>query len=460
MASTPTQASTADWRRSDKNHHIHPFTDNAALQTSAGPRVIVKGEGAWLVDSDGRRILDGMSGLWCVNVGYGRNELAAAAAEQMRQLPYYNTFFKTTTMPAVRLSEKLAELTPDGLNKVFFANSGSEANETILRFVRRYWNLQGKPKKKIFIGRNNAYHGSTTATASLGGMSAMHEMDDLPISGFAHVIQPYWYHEGGDLSLDEFGLVAAKAVEDRILEIGPENVAAFFGEPIQGSGGVIIPPDTYWAEVQRICRKYDVLIVADEVVCGFGRTGEWFGCDYFGIKPDFMTLAKGITSGYLPLSAVMVHDRIAEVIYEKGGGLEHGYTYSGHPTCCAVALANIEILEKEHIVDRVREDTGPYFRARLQELSDHPLIGNIRSAGMIAGFGLVTDKATRSAPAPVGTLSRRCHEICMANDVIVRSPGDSMVMAPPLIISRDEIDILVERYRKSLDQTAVEFGLG
>ena len=289
--------------------------------------------------------------------------------------------------------------------------------------VKRYWNLMGKPEKKTVICRTNAYHGSTTATASLGGMDYMHRMDDLPIAGIEHVIQPYWYTQGGDLSEEEFGVVAARAVEERILEIGPERVGAFFGEPVQGSGGAILPPSTYWPEINRICKKYDILLVADEVVCGFGRTGEWFGSITFGIEPDFMTMAKGITSGYLPLSAVAVSDRVADVIYEKGGDFAHGYTYSGHPTACAVALANIAIIEREGLVERVREDIGPYFQNRLRALADHPLVGNIRGVGLIAGLAIVEDKATRKFWPPIGSLAGRCHEICVEMGAMIRVSG-------------------------------------
>ncbi|MFM9859117.1 aspartate aminotransferase family protein [Pseudoxanthobacter sp. M-2] len=452
--------STAAWKRADGDHHIHPFTDNEALRRKGGPRIIVKASGSVMVDSEGNRIIDAMSGLWCVNVGYGREELARAAYDQMSELAFYNTFFKTTTPPPVELAEKLATLTPGDLNRFFFACSGSEANDTILRFVKRYWNLMGKPAKKTVISRINAYHGSTTASASLGGMSTMHEMDDLPIAGIEHVIQPYWYTGGGDLSEEEFGLVAARAVEDKILELGPENVAAFFGEPLQGSGGAILPPSNYWPEINRICRKYDILLVADEVICGFGRTGEWFGSTTFGIEPDIMTMAKGITSGYLPLSAVAVSDRVADVLYAKGGDLSHGYTYSGHPTACAVALANIAIIEREGLVERVRDDIGPYFQTRLRDaVADHPLVGNIRGIGLVAGLAIVEDKATRTFRTPVGTLAGRCHEICVEMGAMIRVSGDSMVMAPPLVITKEEVDTLMVIYRAALDKTAAEFGL-
>ena len=444
---------TVAWRIADVRHHLHPFTDFGALAEEGGSRIITRGEGCWLEDSEGERILDGMAGLWCVNVGYGRKELAEAAYRQMMELPYYNTFFKTATPPVIELSEKLAEITPDGLEKVFFASSGSEANDTIVRLVRRYWRVRGEDQRRTLISRVNGYHGSTCAAASLGGMKPMHALDGLPLPGFEHIRQPYWYQEGGDLSPDEFGLVAARALEEKILELGAETVAAFIGEPVQGAGGVVVPPDTYWPEIQRICRKYGVLLIADEVICGFGRTGNWFGSGTFDIAPDIMTLAKGITSGYLPLSAVMVGDEIADVLFREGGEFAHGFTYSGHPVACAVALANIEIMEREGLVEKVRKETGPYFQARLRELAQHPLVGEVRGVGLLGGIEMVADKASRRPFDDPGKAGLICREACFANNVISRSVGDSMVLSPPLVIAKDEIDELMKRMRKSLDQT-------
>ena len=447
------RTTTVAWRIADVRHHLHPFTDFGARAEEGGSRIITRGEGCWLEDSEGERILDGMAGLWCVNVGYGRKELAEAAYRQMMELPYYNTFFKTATPPVIELSEKLAEITPDGLEKVFFASSGSEANDTIVRLVRRYWRVRGEDQRRTLISRVNGYHGSTCAAASLGGMKPMHALDGLPLPGFEHIRQPYWYQEGGDLSPNEFGLAAARALEEKILELGAETVAAFIGEPVQGAGGVVVPPDTYWPEIQRICRKYGVLLIADEVICGFGRTGNWFGSGTFDIAPDIMTLAKGITSGYLPLSAVMVGDEIADVLFREGGEFAHGFTYSGHPVACAVALANIEIMEREGLVEKVREETGPYFQARLRELAQHPLVGEVRGVGLLGGIEMVADKASRRPFDDPGKAGLICREACFANNVISRSVGDSMVLSPPLVIAKDEIDELMKRMRKSLDQT-------
>jgi len=458
MSTQPARNSTTRWRETDSRHHLHPFTDSKDLVEAGGCRVITKAEGIWLEDSEGNRILDGMAGLWCVNVGYGRKELAQAAYDQMLELPYYNTFFKTATPPPIELSEILTRLTPEGLNHVFYASSGSEANDTITRLVRRFWKLQGQPEKRVIISRTNAYHGSTMVAASLGGMKAMHELDDLPLPGFEHIMQPYWYREGGDLSPDEFGLKAARALEERIEALGAEKVAAFIGEPVQGAGGVVVPPKTYWPEIQRICKKHDILLIADEVICGFGRTGNWFGSDTFDIKPDLMPIAKGLTSGYLPLSGILVGDRVAEVLYEKGGEFAHGFTYSGHPVACAVAIANIGIIEREGLVDQVREETGPYLQARLRELAPHPLVGEVRGIGFLGAVELVADKAARQSFPAERKAGPTCRDFCVENKVVSRAVGDSMVVSPPLTMNNAEIDEMVSRLKTSIDQTAKKLG--
>ena len=452
--------STGEWKHADTSHHLHPFTDYKSLAEEGGSRIIQRADDIYLWDSDGNRMTDAMAGLWCVNVGYGRHELADAAHRQMLELPYYNTFFKTATPPAIALTEKLVSLTPEGLNRVFFANSGSEANDTVVRMVRHYWNLRGAHRRKTFISRKYAYHGSTLAAVSLSGMGPMHGQADLPLPGFVHVMPPYWYDHGGDLTPEEFGIQAARAVEDRILELGPETVAAFVAEPIQGAGGVIIPPDSYWPEIQRICRQYDVLLVADEVICGFGRTGHWFGSDLYGIAPDLMPMAKGITSGYVPLSAVMVGDRVAETLIDEGGEFYHGFTYSGHPVAAAVALANIAILEGEGLVDRVREDTGPYLQRRLREVfTGHPLVGEVRGVGFLAALELVADKATRKRFPKYGEVGSRCRDHCFARNLVMRAVRDALVMSPALTATREQIDEIVELARLAVGDTAAELGI-
>jgi putrescine aminotransferase len=450
---------TRDWQELDARHYLHPFTDFQALARE-GTRVITRAEGVYLYDSEGRRILDGMSGLWCTNIGYGRAELAEVAARQMRELPYYNSFFKSANPPAIELARVLAELTPPQFNHVFFTNSGSEANDTILRMARRYWDLLGQPKKTVVISRINAYHGSTMAGASLGGMAAMHAQGGLPIPDIVHIEQPYWYENGIDLAPAEYGLRAARRLAEKLEELGPERVAAFIGEPIQGAGGVIIPPETYWPEIQRICRDYGILLIADEVICGFGRTGRWFGCEHFGFQPDFMTIAKAITSGYQPLGGAMVSDRVAEVLIGRGGEFHHGYTWSGHPVACAVALENLAIMRREKLVDRAREDIGPYLQQRWRELADHPLVGEVRGVAMIGALELVAHKKSRTFFRNRGDTGLICRDHCFANGLVMRAVRDTMIIAPPLVMERSQVDELVEKARKCLDLTARDVGIG
>ncbi|MBX9605342.1 MAG: aspartate aminotransferase family protein [Gammaproteobacteria bacterium] len=444
---------TAGWQALDRQHYLHPFTDSRALH-ARGARIITRAEGVYLWDSEGRRLLDGMAGLWCVNVGYGRRELAEAASAQMQTLPFYNSFFKTATPPTLALASRLAALTPPHLNHVFFTSSGSEANDTVVRLVRHYWATRHRPRKDIIISRWLAYHGSTMAGASLGGMPYMHAQGGLPIPGIEHIDPPYWFERGGDLSPEEFGLRAARLLEERILALGPERVAAFIGEPVQGAGGVIVPPDSYWPEIERICRKYDVLLVSDEVICGFGRLGRWFGCEHFGVTPDLMVIAKGLSSGYLPIGGVMVSDEVATTLIEHGGEFNHGYTYSGHPTCCAVAERNLRILEDERLVERVHDDTGPYLQARLREFAAHPLVGEVRGIGFIAALELVKDKATRRRHAPVGEVGTVCRDICFEEGLVMRAVGDTMVLSPALVMTRAEIDEMITLVARCLDLTA------
>ena len=446
--------STEQLQQFDNAHHVHPFMDSAELR-GEGVRVVTNADGAYIYDSEGKRILDAMAGLWCVNAGYGRDELAEVAYDQMKDLAYYNTFFKTTTGPATLLAKRLAELAPDHINQVFFGASGSESNDTAIRTVRWYWQLEGKPEKHIIISRENAYHGSTIAALSMGGMSAMQDQCGPKLPGFVHVMQPYEYeNRREDETSDEFGLRAARAVEDAIVGAGPDNVAAFVGEPVQGAGGVKIPPKSYWPEIQRICKKYDVLLMLDEVITGFGRTGEWFAAQSMGIEPDMMTVAKGITSGYQPLSAVLLSDRIAKVL-EGGGEYYHGYTYSGHPVACAVGLANIDIIEREGLVDRVRTDTGPYLVERLQSvIGDHPLVGEVRGVGMMAAIEIVKDKATKARFEPSGSAAVTIREHAVDAGMMVRAVGDTMIFSPPLIWTRETIEEAANIMKVALDRAA------
>ncbi|WP_024302818.1 aspartate aminotransferase family protein [Pseudogulbenkiania sp. MAI-1] len=437
------ERTTAQWRALDAAHHLHPFTDTESLNQQ-GARVITKADGVFLWDSEGNKILDGMAGLWCVNIGYGRKDLSEVAKRQMDELAYYNTFFKTTHPAVVELSRLLSEVAPQGFSRIFYTNSGSESVDTMIRMVRRYWDVKGKPEKKTLIGRWNGYHGSTIGGASLGGMSYMHEQGDLPIPGITHVEQPWWYRYGQGMTPEEFGVVAARWVEEKILEVGPDKVAAFVGEPIQGAGGVIIPPSTYWPEVERICRQYDVLLVADEVICGFGRTGEWFGHQLFGFRPDLFTAAKGLSSGYLPIGAVFVGDKVAQGLIE-GGDFNHGFTYSGHPVAAAVAHANVKALRDEGIIDRVKHDTGPYMQQRWRAaFGGFAHVDDVRGVGLIQAFTLVKDKATHELFPDWGTVGTICRDIFFRHNLIMRACGDHMVAAPPLVISKAEIDQLIE----------------
>lgn len=441
---------TAELQAIDAAHHLHPFTHSNQL-AEKGVRVITAAKGVWLKDSEGEEVLDAMAGLWCVNIGYGRDELADAAARQMRELPFYNTFFQTTHVPVLMLAKKLAELAPGDLNHVFFANGGSDANDTNIRLVRTYWAEKGQPNRDVIISRWNAYHGSTIGGASLGGMKGMHGQGSLPIPGVAFIDQPHWWAEGGDKSPEKFGLERAQQLEAKIKEIGPDKVAAFIAEPIQGAGGVIVPPETYWPEIQRICKEYDILLIADEVICGFGRTGNWFGSQTVGIEPDVMTVAKGLSSGYIPIGASIISDKIADVL--RRTEFSHGYTYSGHPVACAVALENLRILKEENIVDQVKDVTAPYLRKKWESLADHPLVADVNIIGMMGSVALTPDKATRAKfAAEEGTVGFICRERCFANNLVMRSVGDRMIISPPLTITCDEIDILIERARKSLDE--------
>ncbi len=467
LAELNAQRSTADWQSADAAHFLHPFTDFKAL-AAKGSRIITRAEGIWLEDSEGQRILDAMSGLWCVNLGYGQRELIDAATRQMTELPYYNSFFQTTTRPSVALAEALIEdFAPPGFSHVYFANSGSEGNDTVIRLVRRYWELAGQPQRSVIISRWNGYHGSTMGGASLSGMRYMHAQGGLPIPDIVHIGQPHRLEHNlerqaqGLPPLDEFefGRLAASWLEDKIREIGPDRIAAFIGEPVQGAGGVIVPPETYWPEIQRICDRYGILLVSDEVICGFGRTGHWFGCETMGSKPDLMTFAKGVTSGYVPLGGVMVGDRVAKVLIEQGGDFNHGFTYSGHPVAAAVAVANIKLIQQLKLVEHVRDDVGPYLAEQFESLRGHPLVGDVDHCGMMAGLLLVKDKAGARGGTPFPSeleVGMVCRGHCFGNGLIMRAVGDRMIIAPPLVMTRAQIDEMMALVRKCLDLTLAD----
>jgi putrescine aminotransferase len=452
-------------RALDLAHHLPAQQNYHLMETLGGSRVIVRASGCEIEDADGLRLLDGMAGLWCMNVGYGRAELAEVAREQMTELPFYNTFFRTAAPPTIRLAAKLAALCGGDLQHVFFSNSGSEANDTAMRLVRLYWSLRGQPQRQVLIGRWNGYHGSTIASASLGGMRHMHAQGGLPIPGIEHVMQPYQFGEGFGEDPDAFAARAADALEQKIIAIGPARVAAFFAEPVQGAGGVIIPPSGYWPRIEAICRRHGVLLVCDEVICGFGRLGHWFGHQYYGVKPDIVTMAKGLSSGYLPISATVIAHPIIELLREKDVEFAHGYTYSGHPTCAAVALANIGIIERERLVHRVHDDVGPYFAKALKGLTHGGasgdsaagvrLVGEVRSLGLIGAVEIVAEPGTNRRFGPEeGRAGVIVRDRCIANGLMVRAVRDTIVICPPLVISHADIDRLVAILARSLDEAA------
>jgi putrescine aminotransferase len=445
----------AELRRLDVAHHLPPQQDPKAQRDAGGSRIITRAEGSTIWDGDGVALLDAMAGLWCVQVGYGREELAKAAYDQMLELAYYNAFFKTVAPPTVLLAAKVAGLLGEPFSHVFFNNSGSEAIDTVIRLARYYWQAKGEPQRSVIIARVGGYHGSSIGGVSLGGMARMHEQGGPWVPGIEHVMQPYRFAEGFGEDPEAFGRRAAQGVEDRILEVGPENVAAFVGEPVQGAGGVIIPPASYWPRVEEICRRYGVLLVCDEVICGFGRLGRWFGFQHFGVTPDLVSMAKGISSGYLPISAVGIASHIIETLREKGGDFIHGYTYSGHPTAAAVALKNLEIIERERLVERTASDTGPYLAAALAGLGGHPLVGETRSLGLIGAVEIVAAKGTNERFGPKeGTAGAMIRDICIRNGLMVRAVRDTIVMSPPLVITHAEIDRLAATIRSALDEAA------
>ena len=453
MTTTMKNTKMSNIQLMDKQHHIHPFTDTALLGAE-GSRVFVRGDNIYVWDSEGNKYFDAMSGLWCVNIGYGRDELADVAAKQMRALPFYNSFFNCSVEPAIELAAKLAQISPPQFNHCFFTGSGSEANDTMIRMVRRYWDLCGKHDKKVIISRLNAYHGSTIGGASLGGMAFMHEQGDLPIKNIAHIGQPYSFELQGNLSEEEFAIQSAQLLEEKIMEIGANRIAAFVGEPVQGAGGVVIPPQGYWEEIQRICNKHDILLVADEVICGFGRLGHWFGSDYYNINADIMPIAKGLSSGYLPIGGLLVGDRVADTLIAKGKEFAHGFTYSGHPTCCAVALANINIIEKESLVERTANELAPALNKKWLTLAEHSLVGEARSVGALAALELVVDKETRRRYDDKHSAGVICRDICIEEGIIMRAVRDTMIICPPLITTDEQLDELIAKVCIVLDRTA------
>ncbi|MCF3936267.1 aspartate aminotransferase family protein [Acuticoccus sp. M5D2P5] len=436
----------------DIAYHLHPYT-NARRHERQGPIVIDRGEGIYVYDDQGHQMIEAMAGLWSVALGFGESRLVEAAAKQMSRLPYYHSFSHKTHEPGVELAEKLVKMTPDGLDHVFFTNSGSEANDTVVKMVWYYNNSLNRPEKKKFIARNGGYHGITVAAGSLTGLQVNQKGFDLPLDFARHVTCPHHYRfaNPGE-SEEQFATRLAEELEATILAEGPETVAAFIGEPVMGAGGVLVPPAGYWEKVQAVCRKYDVLVVADEVINGFGRTGTMFACEQFGIKPDILVLSKQITSSYLPLAAVVISDQVYQGIAdetERLGTFGHGYTATAHPVSTAVGLENLKIIEERDLVAngaRVGERLGKGLKA----LADHPLVGEVRGLGLIWAVELVADKATKATfetPGKLGTyIFERGHE----HGIIIRAIRDTIAFCPPMIITEEEVDELLRRFELTL----------
>ena len=419
--------------------------------------VVERGDGVHVVDIHGKRYIEAMAGLWSVGVGFSEERLVTAAAEQMRRLPFYHTFGHKSHGPVIDLAEKLVSIAPVPMSKVFFTNSGSEANDTVMKLLRYRSNSLGEPQRKKFISRIRGYHGVTLASASLTGLPNNHRSFDLPIEGVLHTSSPHHWREGlpGE-SEEAFATRLAADLEALILAEGPETIAAFFAEPVMGAGGVVVPPATYWEKIQVVLDKYGILLVADEVICGFGRTGNMWGSTTYGMTPDVVVCSKQLSSSYLPISALMINERVFEPIADESnriGTLGHGFTAGGHPVAAAVALENLAIIEERDLVANVRA-VGAHMQKRLGQLADHPLVGEVRSVGLIAAVEVVTDKAAKKALDPVGKLGAMVAGILQENGVISRAMGDALALCPPMIITERQVDTLVDALRASLDEAA------
>lgn len=436
---------------------MHPYT-NLEKHKDVGPLILEKGEGVWVTDDSGKRYIEGMAGLWCTSLGYGEQRLIDAAIKQFKDLPYSHLFAHKSTNPAIDLAERLVKMAPGNMAQAFFNNSGSESNDTVVKIVWYYNNALGRPNKKKIIARTKGYHGVTVASASMTGLPANHIDFDLPIANIMHTDCPHHYrfaHKGE--SEEDFASRLADNLEKMILEEGPDTVAAFIAEPIMGAGGVIVPPKTYFEKIQAVLRKYDVLMVADEVICGFGRTGKMFGCEQFGIEPDIMSVAKALSSAYLPISATLVNDKVASVIAKNSGKIGtfgHGYTYSGHPVAAAVAVETLKIYEERDILSHVNA-VAPRLQDGLRKLADHPLVGEVRGMGLIGAVELVANRETReNFDAKLGVAAQvvaRAQE----HGVILRAMmGDAIAFSPPLIITGEELDMVVDGFTKALSETA------
>jgi len=454
-ASIPTaalQAAHAERAANDIAAHLHPFT-NLAAHPQVDPLVMERGDGIYVEDDQGRRYLEAMSGLWCVSLGFSNARLARAGSDALHTLPCYHTFNHRSNAAAIALAEKLLSMAPVPMSKVFFANSGSEANDTAVKLVWYYHNAIGKPAKKKIIARRNAYHGVTVAAASLSGLVPNHRDFDLPIDRVLHVDCPhhYRYAEPGETE-EAFATRLADALEQRILAEGPDTVGAFIAEPVMGAGGVLVPPATYFEKVQAVLRKYEVLLIADEVICGFCRTGEMFGSTTFGLRPDILTAAKALSSGYVPISAVMVSEQVHAAVAANSGKIGtfgHGFTYSGHPVTAAVALETLRIYEDEQVLAHVQA-VAPQFQAGLRRYAGHPHVGEVRGVGLIGALELAADPAKRMPFDAAMKAGARLAELALQEGLIVRAMGDAVAFCPPLIITPAQIDEMFERFDRAM----------
>ncbi len=440
----------------DADAVFHPMV-NLQQFHAKGPLMITKGEGVYVWDDQGKQYIEGLAGLWSTALGYGNEELARAAYEQMQTLSFQHMFMGKGHEPAVLLAEKLKEIAPMAASKVFFGLSGSDANDTQIKIAWFYNNALGRPQKKKIIGRIKGYHGITLAAGSLTGLPPMHAGFDLPLDGrFIHTACPDYFRgaEAGE-SEEEFSTRLAAELEALIQREGPDTIAAFIAEPVMAAGGVLPPPATYFEKIQAVLKKYDIYFIADEVVCGFGRTGQAFGSQTYNIEPDTITLAKALTSSYLPLSAILIPDHIYQPIVDASaeiGTFGHGYTYSGHPVACAVGLKTIEIYQRDRIFERAA-DLAPHFQARLRSFADHPLVGDVRGVGLIGAVEFVANKQTRAAFEPAGKVGAHCFDRCHVHGLIARNVGDGVAFCPPLIITEAQIDEIFAKFSRALDDT-------
>lgn len=438
----------AELREQDQKFYIHPFTNHPSMH-AAGTSIVTSGEGCFVFDEQGRKLLDGLAGLWCVNVGYGCTEIIEAINVQLRRMPFYPSFFNTTTEAPIKLAAKLAELAPKRLNHTMFCGSGSEANESAIKIVRAYNKIKGRSQRTKVLSRTFAYHGVGVATTSVTGLPSCWQPFDLPLPGYIHAPGPYAYEAGKEKDAVAYGDWCIEETKKLIEAEGPETIGVCFAEPIQGAGGVIIPPDGYLKKLRELCRKYEILYVSDEVITGFGRIGSMFMSNELDLDPDIMTLAKGITSGYVPFGATMMSDEIVETL-NSGGYFAHGFTYSGHPVGAAAALANIAKLEKDKLVERVRDKIGPYFENQLGALRDHPAVGEVRVKKLIAAIELLP-KGGRSALTPTSNLGIKMFELVRKEKLIARGIRNLLAVSPAFIITEREVDMLVSSIKKALD---------